>query len=511
MPTMLASLRDKVLPLADDTVVLPGHGPATTIGRERATNPYLREVDWPRAARPAGLVNQESMSKPTPISGFPEWLPPQRMIEQHVLDRIRTTFELYGFAPLETRAVEPLDQLLRKGETSKEVYVLRRLQADADAGGGRRARPALRPDRAVRPVRAGERRQAAVPVPPLPDPEGVAGRAPAGGPLPRVPPGRHRRGRPGHAAVPLRGRDAAGDRRRAAGAADPAGAGSRSTTARSARASTAGSGSADPEAALRAVDKLDKIGPARVADAARRDRRRDRRAGQGVPARWPRSPPPDASFVDAVRALGVERPAARRGPGRAGPGGGDGRASTRPACCVADLKIARGLDYYTGTVYETQLRGYERFGSICSGGRYDNLASSGADRFPGRGHLDRRLPACSGCSSAPARCRSPGTVPTCVLVALPDEEQRRGVRPDRRRAARPRHRHRGVADARPSSASRSGTPSGAASRTSGSPGRRPDTVKDIRSGEQVDGGRGELGAAGGGPRARGHGRLAGWR
>ncbi|HEU5109575.1 MAG TPA: ATP phosphoribosyltransferase regulatory subunit, partial [Micromonosporaceae bacterium] len=75
------------------------------------------------------------MSRPTPLSGFPEWLPPQRMIEQYVLDRLRTTFELYGFAPLETRAVEPLDQLLRKGETSKEVYVLRRLQADpADAG-----------------------------------------------------------------------------------------------------------------------------------------------------------------------------------------------------------------------------------------------------------------------------------------------------------------------------------------------------------------------------------------
>ena len=41
---MLASLRDKVLPLADDTVVLPGHGPATTIGRERASNPYLQQV-----------------------------------------------------------------------------------------------------------------------------------------------------------------------------------------------------------------------------------------------------------------------------------------------------------------------------------------------------------------------------------------------------------------------------------------------------------------------------------
>ena len=41
---MLASLRDVVLPLDDDTVVLPGHGPATTIGRERATNPYLAEA-----------------------------------------------------------------------------------------------------------------------------------------------------------------------------------------------------------------------------------------------------------------------------------------------------------------------------------------------------------------------------------------------------------------------------------------------------------------------------------
>jgi glyoxylase-like metal-dependent hydrolase (beta-lactamase superfamily II) len=41
---MLESLRDVVLPLDDATVVLPGHGPATTIGRERATNPYLAEA-----------------------------------------------------------------------------------------------------------------------------------------------------------------------------------------------------------------------------------------------------------------------------------------------------------------------------------------------------------------------------------------------------------------------------------------------------------------------------------
>jgi glyoxylase-like metal-dependent hydrolase (beta-lactamase superfamily II) len=42
--TMLNSLRDRVLPLPDDTWVLPGHGPDTTIARERATNPFLREL-----------------------------------------------------------------------------------------------------------------------------------------------------------------------------------------------------------------------------------------------------------------------------------------------------------------------------------------------------------------------------------------------------------------------------------------------------------------------------------
>ncbi len=41
---------------------------------------------------------------------------------------------------------------------------------------------------------------------------------------------------------------------------------------------------------------------------------------------------------------------------------------------MIDLTIARGLDYYTGTVYETFLDDYPNLGSICSGGRYDNLA-----------------------------------------------------------------------------------------------------------------------------------------
>ena len=45
-----------------------------------------------------------------------------------------------------------------------------------------------------------------------------------------------------------------------------------------------------------------------------------------------------------------------------------------------DLKIARGLDYYTGTVYETFLNDYRELGSICSGGRYENLADYYTDK-----------------------------------------------------------------------------------------------------------------------------------
>jgi len=47
---MLQSLATKILPLADETVVLPGHGPRTTIGRERASNPYLAEAARTAAA-----------------------------------------------------------------------------------------------------------------------------------------------------------------------------------------------------------------------------------------------------------------------------------------------------------------------------------------------------------------------------------------------------------------------------------------------------------------------------
>lgn len=60
-----------------------------------------------------------------------------------------------------------------------------------------------------------------------------------------------------------------------------------------------------------------------------------------------------------------------------------------------DLGLARGLDYYTGVVFETTISGWERFGSVASGGRYDNLASLFTERrLPGVGAsigLDRLL------------------------------------------------------------------------------------------------------------------------
>jgi histidyl-tRNA synthetase len=94
-----------------------------------------------------------------------------------------------------------------------------------------------------------------------------------------------------------------------------------------------------------------------------------------------------------------------------------------PGLLVADLKIARGLDYYTGTVYETQLIGHESYGSICSGGRYDSLASDGKTTYPGVGIS-------IGVSRLITRLFSQGLVkgsrstPTAVLVALNNEDER---------------------------------------------------------------------------------------
>ena len=114
---MMGSLARTVLTLDDEVVVLPRNAAPT------------RSCTGSRRCRGGG---SSPVARPTPLSGFPEWLPRERIVEQQVLDSLRDTFELHGFCSVETRAVEPLDQLLRKGETDREIYTLRRLQSETD-------------------------------------------------------------------------------------------------------------------------------------------------------------------------------------------------------------------------------------------------------------------------------------------------------------------------------------------------------------------------------------------
>lgn len=71
--------------------------------------------------------------KPKPISGFTEWTPEVRDTEREWLRRIEGTYELYGFTNIETPAAEEVNVLLAKGEdTDKEMYGLHRMQAEQD-------------------------------------------------------------------------------------------------------------------------------------------------------------------------------------------------------------------------------------------------------------------------------------------------------------------------------------------------------------------------------------------
>ncbi|MFI7607294.1 histidine--tRNA ligase [Micromonospora sp. NPDC049366] len=423
------------------------------------------------------------MSKPTPISGFPEWTPPQRMIEQYVLDRIRNAFELYGFAPLETRAVEPLDQLLRKGETSKEVYLIRRLQADESGAAGDDALglhfdltvPFARyvlenagklqfPFRRyqIQKVWRGERPQE----------------------------GRYREfvqadidivdrdtlGAHHEAEIPL----VIGDALRSLPIPPVL---IQVNNRKICEGFYRGIGLTDTEAALRAVDKLDKIGPAKVAELLAQTAGASEAQAKACLALAEISAP-DASFADAVRALGVSDPLLDEGIEEL-VRVVETAAEHSPGLCVADLRIARGLDYYTGTVYETQLRGYERYGSVCSGGRYDNLASAGAVRFPGVG-ISIGVTRLLGLLFGTGALTVSRDVPTCVLVAVTSEEERRASN----RVA-DALRRRGVPTEVSPSAAKFGKQIRYAERRGipyvwfpGAEGAA-DEVKDIRSGEQV--------------------------
>jgi histidyl-tRNA synthetase len=438
------------------------------------------------------------MARPTPLSGFPEWLPDGRVVEQHVLDTLRRTFELHGFAGIETRAVEPLDQLLRKGETSKEVYVLRRLQEDGDgsaqtADADRSGQLGLHFDLTVPFARyvlenAGH---LAFPFQRYQIQKVWRGERPQDG--------RFREfvqadidvvgsgDLPYHYEVDLPLVMA-----EALGALQEIGVPPVRILVNNRRVAEGfyrGLGLTDVDAVLRSIDKLDKIGPGKVAELLVADAGATQAQAQaclelaGISGG-------DAGVVDRVRELaarhGVESELMDQGLAELRQLV-EAAAVRAPGVVVADLKIARGLDYYTGSVYETVLVGHEQLGSICSGGRYDTLASDGAQTYPGVGLS-------IGVSRLVSRLLSAGLVratrgvPAAVLVAVTSEDTRPVSD-----AVATALRARGIAVEVAPSAAKFGKQIKHADRRGipfvwfpSTEDGAADQVKDIRSGDQVD-------------------------
>jgi histidyl-tRNA synthetase len=361
------------------------------------------------------------MSKPTPLSGFPELLPAERTVEREVVATLSRVFELHGFANIETRVVEPLDRLAKGGEIDKEIYVLRRLQAgenQGDAGLGLHfdltvpfARYVLEhaghlefPFRRyqVQPAWRGERPQE----------------------------GRYRQFT--QADVDIVGRDVLPFHHdvevmqvmvEALDALPLPALSFQFNNRKLIQGFYRGLGVPDVTAAIRTIDKLDKLPAEAVADLLVSD------AG-ATPEQAQRCLElatirvTDTSFVDRVRALGVQDDLLDEGLAELaavveGCAGGERRHVT----VEANLRIARGLDYYTGTVVEIFMAGYERLKSVGGGGRYDALASDGRTTYPGVGvsfGVSRTLvPLLADGVLSGSR-----PVPSAVLVALVSEETR---------------------------------------------------------------------------------------
>ncbi|NYF96703.1 histidine--tRNA ligase [Janibacter cremeus] len=429
-------------------------------------------------------------TKVKPLSGFPEYLPEQRIIEQHFLDVIRATFELHGFPSIETRSVEPVERLLGKGgDADKEIYGIHRLADEGGAGGRGEAELGLHFDLTVpfaryvvenagrlnfpfrrhqiQKVWRGERPQegryreftqcdidvvdvgelaphfeAEMPL--------VMAEVFAGLPIPEM-------------VIQVN------NRKIPEGFYRGLGIGADDVT--------------EIQDTLRIVDKLDKVGSEKVAALLVDAGRTPEQARAVLDLAAIRTQ--DTTFVERVRDLGVEHPVLDEGLAALSAVIETGAAAA-PGAMVADLRIARGLDYYTGTVYETQLVGYESWGSFCSGGRYDELASDGKNTYPGVGisiGLSRLLGLLLGKGLVGASRRSP----SAVLVAVTDE----GSRPASVAVAT-RLRSRGIPCEVAPAAAKFGKQIRFAERR-GIPyvwfpgaGEADDQVKDIRSGEQID-------------------------
>ncbi|OTA27625.1 histidine--tRNA ligase [Alloscardovia macacae] len=378
------------------------------------------------------------MAKGASLSGFPEWLPEERVVEQRVMDTLRSLFELHGFLGIETRAVEQGSSLLKKGETSKEIYLLSRLQDhgnEADTpvedmlglhfdltvplsryvveNSGAVTFPFKRWQ--IQKVWRGERPQ-----------EGrfrefvqadidVVGN----GEL------------PSHyeVDVPLVMVEALEELRELGLPKATVHANNRKLSEGFYR----GVGLTDIEGVLREIDKIDKIGPDEVAQLLTSECGASAEQADACLELAQLSAENGTQLREKFDALCARRGVDKDGEAYALAIEGletlamivDEAAQIRPGAVIADLKIARGLDYYTGSVYETFLDGAASLGSICSGGRYDNLATQGKKKYPGVG-LSIGLSRLVSYMLHSAHATASRVSPAAVLVAVWDEERRAG-------------------------------------------------------------------------------------
>jgi histidyl-tRNA synthetase len=320
--------------------------------------------------------------KPRTPPGVLELLPRDQIAFQRMLDTIRRTFERFGFLPVETPVMELSEVLLTKsgGETERQVYFLQStgaLEKDKDG----LPELAMRFDLTVPLARyvAEHEHDLAFPFRRYQMQRVYRGE--------RAQRGRFREFY--QCDIDVIGKDALSTRYDAelpaviASVFEALAIGDftiQFNHRKLLRGFFEGQGIADGErqaAVLREIDKLDKRGEAAV---------RETLIGEGF-ALSPDTADTLLAF-SRVRAVGHDAAqAALDALGAGTPLFEEGRAELREtlgqlrALGVADnrfalnLSIARGLDYYTGIVYETMLNAHPDIGSICSGGRYENLAS----------------------------------------------------------------------------------------------------------------------------------------
>lgn len=378
------------------------------------------------------------MAKGASVSGFPEWLPQERVVEQTIIDTLRRIFQLHGFLGIETRAVETGASLLKKGETSKQIYLLSRLQ---DVG---------HESDTPLPQRLGLHFDLTVPLSRyvvehsgelvFPFKRWQIQKVWRGE---RPQDGRFREfvqadidvvgngNLPSHYEVelPLVMLEALT-------ALKPLGLPSATIHVNNRQLSEGfyrAIGLTDIEGVLREVDKLDKIGPHEVAqlltstcgataeqaqaclDLATITTDDEKKLASQFTDLCARYHVDTDSSAYAMAMQGLQTVSMIISQAR--------ETDAAEGSVIADLAIARGLDYYTGSVYETSLEGAPELGSICSGGRYDNLARQGNHKYPGVGlsiGLSRLLSYLLSVRKARASRQSP----SAVMVAVWNEDDR---------------------------------------------------------------------------------------